>query len=207
MNLSGKFISFEGIDGCGKSTQAKILSTNLNDCGNKVLLTREPGGSEGAEEIRNLLLKGNPDRWSAETELLLFTAARRDHLERTILPALESGTTVICDRFSDSTRVYQGVTRGDLRDLVDKLDDAMIPRQPDITILIDLDPYIGLTRALERSNTEARFEDFGLEMQIKLREGFLSLANEFPKRIMVIDGNRSEAEVAQTIIQLLDENG
>lgn len=207
MNLSGKFISFEGIDGCGKSTQAKILSTKLTDCGNKVLLTREPGGSEGAEEIRNLLLKGNPDRWSAETELLLFTAARRDHLERTILPALDSGTTVICDRFSDSTRVYQGVTRGDLRDLVDKLDDAMIPRQPDITILIDLDPNIGLTRALERSNTEARFEDFGLEMQIKLREGFLSLANEFPKRIMVIDGNRSEAEVAQTIIQLLDENG
>ena len=207
MNLSGKFISFEGIDGCGKSTQAKILSTNLTDCGNKVLLTREPGGSEGAEEIRNLLLKGNPDRWSAETELLLFTAARRDHLERTILPALESGTTVICDRFSDSTRVYQGVTRGDLRDLVDKLDDAMIPRQPDITILIDLDPNIGLTRAIKRANTEARFEDFGLEMQIKLREGFLSLANEFPKRIMVIDGNRSEAEVAQTIIQLLDENG
>ena len=207
MNLSGKFISFEGIDGCGKSTQAKILSTKLTDCGNKVLLTREPGGSEGAEEIRNLLLKGNPDRWSAETELLLFTAARRDHLERTILPALDSGTTVICDRFSDSTRVYQGVTRGDLRDLVDKLDDAMITRQPDITILIDLDPNIGLTRALERSDTEARFEDFGLEMQIKLREGFLSLANEFPKRIMVIDGNRSEAEVAQTIIQLLDENG
>ena len=207
MNLSGKFISFEGIDGCGKSTQAKILSTKLTDCGNKVLLTREPGGSEGAEEIRNLLLKGNPDRWSAETELLLFTAARRDHLERTILPALDSGTTVICDRFSDSTRVYQGVTRGDLRDLVDKLDDAMITRQPDITILIDLDPNIGLTRALERSNTEARFEDFGLEMQIKLREGFLSLANEFPKRIMVIDGNRSEVEVAQTIIKLLDENG
>ena len=207
MNLIGKFISFEGIDGCGESTQAKILSTKLTDCGNKVLLTREPGGSEGAEEIRNLLLKGNPDRWSAETELLLFTAARRDHLERTILPALDSGTTVICDRFSDSTRVYQGVTRGDLRDLVDKLDDAMITRQPDITILIDLDPNIGLTRALERSNTEARFEDFGLEMQIKLREGFLSLANEFPKRIMVIDGNRSEVEVAQTIIKLLDENG
>ena len=207
MNLIGKFISFEGIDGCGKSTQAKILSTKLTDCGNKVLLTREPGGSEGAEEIRNLLLKGNPDRWSAETELLLFTAARRDHLERTILPALDSGTTVICDRFSDSTRVYQGVTRGDLRDLVDKLDDAMIPRQPDITILIDLDPNIGLTRALERSNTEARFEDFGLEMQIKLREGFLSLANEFPKRIMVIDGNRSEAEVSQTISNLLHETG
>ena len=207
MNLRGKFISLEGIDGCGKSTQAKILSDDLSACGNNVLLTREPGGSEGAEEIRNLLLKGNPDRWSAETELLLFTAARRDHLERTILPALESGTTVICDRFSDSTRVYQGVTRGDLRDLVDQLDDAMIPRQPDITFLIDLDPNIGLTRALERSNTEARFEEFGLEMQIKLREGFLNLANEFPKRFMVVDGNRSEAEVSQTISKLLHETG
>ena len=171
------------------------------------MLTREPGGSEGAEEIRNLLLTGNPDRWSAETEILLFTAARRDHLERTILPALQSGTTVICDRFADSTRVYQGVTRGDLRDLVDQLDDAMIPRQPDITILIDLDPNIGLTRALERSNTEARFEEFGLEMQIKLREGFLNLANEFPKRFMVVDGNRSEAEVSQTIGKLLHDNG
>ena len=207
MNLSGKFISFEGIDGCGKSTQAKILSTELTACGNKVLLTREPGGSKGAEEIRNLLLTGNPDRWSAETEILLFTAARRDHLERTILPALQSGTTVICDRFSDSTRVYQGVTRGDLRDLVDQLDDTMIPRQPDITFLIDLDPNIGLTRALERSNTEARFEEFGLEMQIKLREGFLNLANEFPKRVMVVDGNRSEAEVSQTISKLLHETG
>ena len=207
MNLSGKFISFEGIDGCGKSTQAKILSTELTACGSKVLLTREPGGSEGAEEIRNLLLTGNPDRWSAETEILLFTAARRDHLERTILPALQSGTTVICDRFSDSTRVYQGVTRGDLRDLVDQLDDAMIPRQPDITFLIDLDPNIGLTRALERSNTEARFEEFGLEMQIKLREGFLNLANEFPKRFIVVDGNRSEAEVSDTISKLLHETG
>ncbi len=207
MNLSGKFISFEGIDGCGKSTQAKILGTELSACGNKVLLTREPGGSKGAEEIRNLLLTGNPDRWSAETEILLFTAARRDHLERTILPALEIGTTVICDRFSDSTRVYQGVTRGDLRGLVDQIDDAMIPRQPDITFLIDLDPNIGLTRALERSNTEARFEEFGLEMQIKLREGFLNLANEFPKRFMVVDGNRSEAEVSQTINKILHETG
>ena len=207
MNLSGKFISFEGIDGCGKSTQAKILSTELTARGNKVLLTREPGGSEGAEEIRNLLLTGNPDRWSPETEILLFTAARRDHLERTILPALDSGKTVICDRFSDSTRVYQGVTRGDLRDLVDQLDDAMIPRQPDITILIDLDPNISLTRALERSNTEARFEEFGLEMQIKLREGFLTLANEFPKRFMLVDGNRTEAEVSQTISKLLHETG
>ena len=205
MNLSGKFISFEGIDGCGKSTQARILSEELISCGHKILLTREPGGSNGAEEIRKLLLTGNTDRWSAETEILLFTAARRDHLERTILPALENGLAVICDRFSDSTRVYQGVTRGDLRDLVDQLDSAMIPRQPDITILIDLDPTISLARALERSNDEARFEDFGLDMQIKLRQGFLSLANEFPNRFMVVDGNRTQSEVAKNISKLLKD--
>lgn len=205
MNLNGKFISFEGIDGCGKTTQAKILSDELTTYGKKVLLTREPGGSKGAEEIRNLLLTGETDRWSAETEILLFTAARRDHLERTILPALEIGATVICDRFSDSTRVYQGVTRGDLRDVVDKLDKAMIPRQPDVTVLVDLDPKIGLARALRRSDNEARFEDFGLEMQIKLREGFLTLANEYPKRFIVVDGNRNESEVACDISKLLLE--
>ena len=207
MNLSGKFISFEGIDGCGKSTQAKLLSEKLISCGHKILLTREPGGSDGAEEIRNLLLTGNTDRWSAETEILLFTAARRDHLERTILPALENGLAVLCDRFSDSTRVYQGVTRGDLRNLVDQLDSAMIPRQPDITVLIDLDPTISLARAIERSNNEARFEDFGVEMQIKLREGFLTLAHEFPNRFMVIDGSRTEAEVAENISKQLHEVG
>tara|TARA_B100001121_G_scaffold180233_1_gene157282 strand:- start:498 stop:1121 length:624 start_codon:yes stop_codon:yes gene_type:complete len=207
LNLSGKFISFEGIDGCGKSTQAKILSEKLISCGHKILLTREPGGSDGAEEIRNLLLTGNTDRWSAETEILLFTAARRDHLERTILPALENGLAVLCDRFSDSTRVYQGVTRGDLRNLVDQLDSAMIPRQPDITVLIDLDPTISLARAIERSNNEARFEDFGVEMQIKLREGFLTLAHEFPNRFMVIDGSRTEAEVAENISKRLHEIG
>ncbi len=207
MNLSGKFISFEGIDGCGKSTQAKLLSEKLISCGHKILLTREPGGSDGAEEIRNLLLTGNTDRWSAETEILLFTAARRDHLERTILPALENGLAVLCDRFSDSTRVYQGVTRGDLRNLVDQLDSAIIPRQPDITVLIDLDPTISLARAIERSNNEARFEDFGVEMQIKLREGFLTLAHEFPNRFMVIDGSRTEAEVAENISKRLHEIG
>jgi dTMP kinase len=205
LNLNGKFISFEGIDGCGKSTQAKILSDELTTYGKKVLLTREPGGSKGAEEIRNLLLTGETDRWSAETEILLFTAARRDHLERTILPALEIGSTVICDRFSDSTRVYQGVTRGDLRDVVDQLDKTMIPRQPDVTVLVDLDPKIGLARALRRSDNEARFEDFGLEMQIKLREGFLTLANEFPKRFIVVDGNRNVSEVACDISKLLLE--
>ena len=105
-----KFLSFEGIDGCGKSTQAKRLAGHLTAAGQEVVLTREPGGSPGAETIRQLLLTGATDKWSAETELLLFTAARRDHLERTITPALSAGKIVVCDRFADSTRVYQGVT-------------------------------------------------------------------------------------------------
>ena len=115
MSGKGLFISFEGIDGSGKSTQARLLADHLRGEGREVVLTREPGGSPGAEEIRALVLQGDPDRWSAHTEILLFTAARRDHLERTILPALEAGKVVICDRFADSTRMYQGLSRGDLR--------------------------------------------------------------------------------------------
>ena len=115
----GLFISFEGIDGSGKSTQARRLHADLLAEGRQAVLTREPGGSPGAEEIRALVLQGEPDRWSAETELLLFTAARRDHLERLIRPALEMGKMVICDRFADSSRMYQGLSRGDLRDKVD----------------------------------------------------------------------------------------
>ena len=130
-----KFLSFEGIDGCGKSTQAKRLAGHLTAAGQEVVLTREPGGSPGAEAIRQLLLTGATDKWSAETELLLFTAARRDHLERTITPALSAGKIVVCDRFADSTRVYQGATRGDLRGKVDQLHTAMIGRDPDMTLM------------------------------------------------------------------------
>ena len=113
MSAPGLFLSFEGIDGSGKSTQARMLADHLSNQGREVVLTREPGGSNGAEEIRRLVLEGDPDRWSATTELLLFTAARRDHLERLIRPAVARGAVVICDRFADSTRVYQGLTRGD----------------------------------------------------------------------------------------------
>ena len=127
------FITFEGIDGSGKSTQAKLLAKTLNTHGHDVFLTREPGGSEGAEQIRALVLEGKPDRWSAETEILLFTAARRDHMETLILPALAKGQIVICDRFTDSTRMYQGLTRGDLRTMVDTLTALMIQQEPDLT--------------------------------------------------------------------------
>ena len=115
----GVFLTFEGIDGSGKSSQAKLLAAALREHGHSVVLTREPGGSPGAEEIRRLLVEGEPNRWSPETEILLFYAARRDHVERTILPALERGDIVISDRFADSTRVYQGAVRSDLRETVD----------------------------------------------------------------------------------------
>jgi dTMP kinase len=200
----GRFISFEGIDGSGKSTQARLLAYRLRAAGHEVVLTREPGGSPGAEEIRALVLQGDPDRWSAETEILLFTAARRDHLERTILPALARGATVICDRFADSTRMYQGLSRGDLRGIVDRLHAMMIGREPDLTILIDMDPETGLARAKGRQTAEERFEDFGLELQNRMRSGFLDLAAEFPARFRVIDGNRPADAVAADIAALAD---
>lgn len=200
---AGLFISFEGIDGSGKSTQTKSLEKALKAMGHDVIMTREPGGSFGAEEIRNLVLQGDPDRWSAETEILLFTAARRDHLERTILPALDQGKIVICDRFVDSTRMYQGLSRGDLRSIVDQLHELMIPKNPDLTILIDMDPEIGLTRAKARATVEERFEDFGLALQQKMRAGFLNLANEYPNRIKIIDGQQSPEAVAEDVLNVV----
>ena len=202
----GHFISFEGIDGSGKSTQAKVLTKTLGDLGHHVVLTREPGGSIGAEEIRRLVLQGDPDRWSAESEILLFTAARRDHLEKTILPALDAGKIVICDRFADSTRMYQGLSRGDLRTLVDELHGLMIPRDPDLTVLIDLDPKLGLSRAKSRNTVEERFEDFGISLQEKMRVGFLNLAEEYTERFRVIDGQRDIDVVAADVLSVVQKH-
>ena len=195
------FISFEGIDGSGKSTQAHLLADALRGRGHDVVLTREPGGSPGAEEIRRLVLEGDPERWSAQTEILLFTAARRDHLERVIQPALEAAQIVICDRFADSTRMYQGLSRGDLRAVVDQLQTLMIGREPDLTILIDIDPATGLSRARGRQGHEERFEDFGLGLQEKMRAGFLDLAREYAARFAVIDGARAPERVAQDVLE------
>ncbi|WP_226688662.1 dTMP kinase [Ruegeria arenilitoris] len=203
MTNPGLFLTFEGIDGSGKSSQARMLAERLRDLGHEVVLTREPGGSVGAEEIRRLVLEGDPDRWSAETELLLFTAARRDHLERTIEPALAAGKVVICDRFADSTRMYQGLSRGDLRGVVDQLHSLVIGREPDLTLLIDMDPQTGLARAKGRQGKEERFEDFGIDLQQKMRAGFLALADEFPDRFRVIDGNRDMDSVAQDVTDIV----
>jgi dTMP kinase len=199
VSRSGLFVSFEGIDGSGKSTQARTLADRLRAQGVDVVHTREPGGSPGAEEIRALVLQGDPDRWSAETEILLFTAARRDHLERTIQPALEAGKVVICDRFADSTRMYQGLSRGNLRAKVDALHDLMIGVEPDLTLLIDMDPETGLSRAKARNTVEERFEDFGASLQEAMRAGFLALAEEYADRFRVIDGARDADTVAEDV--------
>lgn len=196
---AGLFISFEGIDGSGKSTQARLLAQTLRTRGLDVVLTREPGGSPGAEEIRELVLEGPPDRWSAETELLLFTAARRDHLERTIRPALAAGQIVICDRFADSTRMYQGLRGAGLRAKVDALHALMIGQEPDLTVLVDMEPNTGLARALARQGHEERFEAFGADLQHAMRAGFLDLAKEQPDRFVVVNGAGSIEDVAQAV--------
>ncbi len=203
MRDNGYFISFEGIDGSGKSTQIQRLADFLRSLSFDIVVTREPGGSIGGEEIRKLLLQGDVDRWSAETEILLFTAARRDHLERIILPAMKNGQIVICDRFTDSTRMYQGMRGPKLKKLVDMLDKEVIGHDPDLTILIDIDPEIGLRRAKSRETVEERFEDFGLELQKKMRKGFLDLSKQFSNRISVIDGLQSEDKVSKEICSLV----
>ncbi len=196
---TGTFLSFEGIDGSGKSTQALLLAADLRARGVTVCHTREPGGSAGAEQIRALVLEGAADRWSTETEILLFTAARRDHLEKTIRPALARGEVVICDRFADSTRIYQGATRGDLAGLVNDLHRLMIGQEPDLTLLIDIDAAQGLARAVSRPGKELRFEGMGMALQQKARNGFLALAAAHA-RFRVIDGARGVDAVQADVL-------
>lgn len=198
----GRFITFEGIDGSGKSTQARLLAAFLKAKEEEVVLTREPGGSPGAEEIRRLLVEGAPDRWSGETEILLFTAARRDHLEKTILPALENGATVISDRYADSTRVYQGAARGELRETVDVLHSLVIGHEPDLTFVIDMDPTEALRRGLARRSGEDRFEDMGAGFQERLRDGFHELVKSNADRCHLIDGSRDPNEIAAEIAHI-----
>ncbi len=186
----GRFITFEGGEGTGKSTQVARLVDRLVARELEVLQTREPGGSDGAEEIRNLALNGDAGRWSPMTETLLMFAARSDHLERTIRPALEAGRWVVCDRFADSSRAYQGAGGGVAADFIETLDAAVVgPTQPDLTLVFDLPVEVGLERAFGRGLFETRFESKGLAFHERLRKGFREIAAAHPGRCVVIDAD------------------
>ena len=186
--MSGRFITFEGGEGSGKSTQVGRLVESLIARGLDVVRTREPGGSPGAEDIRALALNGAAERWSPMTETLLMYAARSDHLERTIRPALARGAIVICDRFSDSSRAYQGAGGGVDGGFIEAMDAAVVGEtQPDLTLIFDLPVELGLERALARGGADLRFESKGLAFHQRLREGFRQIAADHPKRCRIID--------------------
>lgn len=201
---TGRFITLEGGEGTGKSTQVRRLAAALEAKGFKTKVTREPGGAPGAEEIRKLMVEGEPGRWNAITETLLAYAARADHVARTIGPALTEGRWVICDRFSDSTFAYQGVGRGLDRETIRRIDSAVLDDfAPDLTLILDLDVATGLQRANARLQSQAgaenRFEKFGPEFHEKLRQAFLDIAKRFPERCRVIDASGTEDQVAEAI--------
>ena len=200
----GKFITLEGGEGAGKSTQQNRLVARLTELGLHVVATREPGGSEGAEAIRELLVNGPPDKWSATTEVLLMNAARRDHLERRIRPALERGAWVVCDRFADSTRAYQGAGGDADPALIDLVERQVVgDTRPDLTIILDLPVEEGLRRAAGRGGGEARFEAKGIEFHQRLRQGFLDIAAAEPDRCVVVDATAEPDTVDQQLWVLI----
>lgn len=204
MTARGRFITLEGGEGAGKSTQLRLLADSLAACGIDVVLTREPGGSPGAEEIRRLLVSGEPGRWGGMTEALLHTAARRDHLERTVWPALDSGRWVLCDRFFDSTMAYQGYGQGLRRATIDALQHvALGDFRPDLTLILDLAVEAGLARANARRGGEDRYERMDLEFHARLRDGFLDIARREPERCAVIDAAHPVEAVQAAILDVV----
>ena len=202
----GRFITFEGGEGAGKSTQLRRLAGRLGVLGHEVVLTREPGGSPDAEAIRALLVKGEVDRWSPVTETLLMYAARRDHIERVIAPALERGAIVVCDRFFDSTRAYQGVGGGAAAELIAALETAVVGALvPDLTLILDLPVAVGLARAAGRGEGEARFEAKGLAFHERLRAAFLEIAAREPHRCAVIAADAAPDTVEARIWEAVRE--
>jgi dTMP kinase len=209
--VSGIFISFEGGEGGGKSTQSRLLAGYLQDTGISVLHTREPGGTTGAEQIRELLVKGDAARWDGVTEVLLHTAARRDHVEKLIKPALAQGQVVICDRFIDSTIAYQGYGHGLGEAYIAMLQQLAIGTlRPHVTFILDIAPEQGIQRAASRRDGNNRYEDMQLAFHRRLREGFLTIARKEPGRCVVLDATapieQIQAQIRERVAALVKIN-
>lgn len=204
--MPGRFVTFEGGEGAGKSTHVRLLAQRLAG-DREIVATREPGGTDEAEAVRDLLVTGGVGRWSAEAEALLNYAARDSHLNRIIRPALDRGAMVICDRFMDSTRAYQGYAGGSRLELIDELERSIVgPTRPDMTFILDLDTDLGLSRAGGRGDTrEDRFERKGRDFHEKLRSAFLNIARREPTRCRVIDASQSVETVAESVWQSVRE--
>jgi dTMP kinase len=202
----GVFISFEGGDGAGKSTQIRLLAEALRARGREVVTTREPGGSPGAEAIRKLLLEGAADKWSPLTEALLMYASRADHLEKTIEPALARGAVVISDRFADSTMAYQGLAGALGEDAVTVLQRLVVAdRSPDLTIILDLPVDVGLSRSSAVGGAEQRFESKGAAYQERVRQAFLEIARREPQRCSIVNAGSDVETVAARIIETVKQ--
>lgn len=200
----GKFITFEGGEGAGKSTQVRLLAQNLANRGIETVQTREPGGAPQAEMLRELLISGDTDRWTAEAEALLNYAARDDHLRTTIRPALERGAWVLCDRFSDSTRAYQGLAGQVSMEMIDAVHKEIVGEtDPDLTLVMDLAPEVGLDRAHARGDAN-RFENKGLAFHQTLQRSFLEIAKAYPNRCVVIDASGEIDEISDAIWQAVE---
>ncbi len=208
--MTGHFITFEGGEGSGKSTQIKLLAEVIQSLGKQVITTREPGGSIGAEQIRKLLVTGDTD-WDDTTETLLFFAARRDHLVHKILPALKQGQVVLCDRFADSTMAYQGYGYGNnpvQQKLIRNLYQEVVGDfKPDLTILLDIPVEVGLARSRRADNTELRFENKELAFHERLRQAYLDMAKAEPERFAVIDATQSIEIIHNQIIKTIEDRG
>ena len=203
--MNNLFITFEGGDGSGKSTQVNLLKDYLDNLNFETIKTREPGGTPSAEILRDLLTTGEVEKWTPMSEALLMWASRYEHLIQVIEPALNSGKNVICDRFYDSTYAYQGVAHNLGIDKMEKLKKIIIGDiEPDVTFVLDIDPKVGLKRSLDRSNQENRFESYNIDFHNKIRSAFLEIAKKNKNRCVVVDASLNEQEINNLIITAID---